>query len=64
MCRVIIFPENILKLIKVYEPFMINHELTNPTPEAKEAFERYMHEHPLREKQVSIYYDFNPMNGF
>ena len=32
--------------------------------EAKEAFERYMHEHPLREKQVSIYYDFNPMNGF
>lgn len=39
MCRVIIFPENILKLIKVYEPFMINHELTNPTPEAKEAFE-------------------------
>ena len=32
--------------------------------EAKEAFERYMHEHPLQEKQVSIYYDFNPMNGF
>lgn len=32
--------------------------------EAKEAFERYIHEHPLREKQVSIYYDFNPMNGF
>ena len=32
--------------------------------EAKEAFERYMHERPLREKQVSIYYDFNPMNGF
>ncbi|MCI5935109.1 MAG: primosomal protein N' [Lachnospiraceae bacterium] len=32
--------------------------------EAKEAFERYIHEHPLQEKQVSIYYDFNPMNGF
>ena len=32
--------------------------------EAKEAFEQYIHEHPLREKQVSIYYDFNPMNGF
>ena len=32
--------------------------------EAKEAFERYMHEHPLQEKQASIYYDFNPMNGF
>lgn len=32
--------------------------------EAKEAFEQYMQEHPLREKQVSIYYDFNPMNGF
>ena len=32
--------------------------------EAKEPFERYMHEHPLQEKQVSIYYDFNPMNGF
>ena len=32
--------------------------------EAKEAFEQYIHEHPLQEKQVSIYYDFNPMNGF
>lgn len=39
MCRVIIFPEYILELMKVYEPFMINHKLTNPTPEAKEAFE-------------------------
>lgn len=39
MCRGIRFPEYILELMKVYEPFMINHKLTNPTPEAEEAFE-------------------------
>ena len=40
MCRGIRYPEYILELIKTYEPFIVNHELTNPTPEAKEAYEK------------------------
>ncbi len=39
MCRGIIYPEYILELIAIYQPFIVNHELTNPTPEAQEAYD-------------------------
>ena len=34
------FPDEIEKLIKVFEPFMDGDQLNNPTPEAEEAYEK------------------------
>ena len=34
------YPEEIKKLMEIYEPFIVNHELVNPSPEALEAFKK------------------------
>lgn len=40
MC-VIDYPDEIIELQKIYEPFMVGCHLENPTPEAIEAFEKF-----------------------
>ena len=34
------YPEEIKKLMEIYEPFIVNCKLVNPSPEALEAFEK------------------------
>ena len=40
MCVFIDYPDEIKELMAIYEPFIIDHKLTNPTPEAQEAYDK------------------------
>lgn len=40
MCIFTGYPDEIKELIEIYKPFMVDHELTNPTPEAQEAYNK------------------------
>ena len=40
MCIFVDYPDEIKELMKIYEPFIVDHKLTNPTPEAQEAYDK------------------------
>ena len=40
MCIFIDYPDEIKELMAIYEPFIVDHKLTNPTPEAQEAYDK------------------------